>query len=203
MQCCGSGSECGIHRIHMFLGLLDPYPDPLVRSMYRIRFPIRILLSPSKNSKKNLDSYCFVTSFWHFIFENDVNVPSKVISKKLVKKIVFVGVLKVNDENSRIRFRIHKSEAWIRGSRSGSTPKCHGSATLIKRKNTCLAFGPGTQPGPLSQNSIHSCLTLLFFGNLLSFFGNLCIPTRVGHPSMQHDGMSENDTLKSRIPVYK
>ncbi len=36
-----------------------------------------ILLSPSKNSKKNLDSYCFVTSFGLFIFENDVNVPSK------------------------------------------------------------------------------------------------------------------------------
>ncbi len=30
---------------------------------------IRILLSPSKNSKKNLDSYCFVTSFWLFFFE--------------------------------------------------------------------------------------------------------------------------------------
>jgi hypothetical protein len=36
--------------------------------------------------------------------------------------------LKGNDENSRIR--IHLSEAWIRG--SGSTPKCHGSATLLK-----------------------------------------------------------------------
>ncbi len=29
-QCCGSGSE---HRSHMFLGLLDPDPDPLVRGM--------------------------------------------------------------------------------------------------------------------------------------------------------------------------
>ncbi len=28
---------------------------------------IRILLSPCKTSKKNLDSYCFVTSFWLFI----------------------------------------------------------------------------------------------------------------------------------------
>ncbi len=38
--------------------------------------------------------------------------------------------MKVNDENSRNR--IHKSEAWIRGSRSrsGSTPKYRGSATL-------------------------------------------------------------------------
>ncbi len=45
--------------------------------------------------------------------------------------------MKVNDENRRIRIRIririYKSEAWIRGSASasGSTPKCHGSATLI------------------------------------------------------------------------
>jgi hypothetical protein len=33
-----------------------------------------------------------------------------------------------------IRIRIHWSETWIRGSRSGSgsTPKCHGSATLLK-----------------------------------------------------------------------
>ncbi len=34
-QCCGSGSESGIriHLIHMFLGLQDPDPDPLVRGM--------------------------------------------------------------------------------------------------------------------------------------------------------------------------
>ncbi len=31
---------------------------------------------------------------------------------------------------SQIRIRIHWSEAWIRGSGSGSTPKCHGSGTL-------------------------------------------------------------------------
>jgi hypothetical protein len=30
-----------------------------------------------QNSKKNLASYCFVTSFLLFIFENDVNWPSK------------------------------------------------------------------------------------------------------------------------------
>jgi hypothetical protein len=37
-------------------------------------------LSSSKNSKKNLGSYCFVTSFGLFSLQNDVNVPSK--SKK-------------------------------------------------------------------------------------------------------------------------
>jgi hypothetical protein len=41
----------------------------------------------------------------------------------------FVGILKVYDENRRIRIRIHKSDAWIRG--SGSTPKSHGSGTLV------------------------------------------------------------------------
>jgi hypothetical protein len=30
--------------------------------LYEIWIPIRILLSSSKNSTKNLDSYCFVTS---------------------------------------------------------------------------------------------------------------------------------------------
>jgi hypothetical protein len=52
----------------------------------------------------------------------------KVISGKSKKN---VGVLKVNDENSRIRIRINLSEARISGSGSGCTPKCHGSATLV------------------------------------------------------------------------
>jgi hypothetical protein len=55
----------------------------------------------------------------------------KVKSRKpaFKKNQFFVGVLKANDENGRIRVRIHihLSEAWIRGSGSGSTPKCHGS----------------------------------------------------------------------------
>jgi hypothetical protein len=40
----------------MFLGLLDPDPDPLVRGMNLDSFS-------SKNSKKNLDSFRFVTFF--------------------------------------------------------------------------------------------------------------------------------------------
>jgi hypothetical protein len=63
-QCCGSESESG--------------------STCFWASRIRTLLSSRKNSKKNLDSYYFVTLF-----------------------------------------------AWIRGSGSGSTPKCHGSATLL------------------------------------------------------------------------
>jgi hypothetical protein len=45
----------------MFLGLMDPDPDPSVRGMGP--YPD---LDPSitkQKSKKNLDSYCFVTSF--------------------------------------------------------------------------------------------------------------------------------------------
>jgi hypothetical protein len=40
----------------MFLGLLDPDPDPLVRDMDPDQ-------EPSITKKENLDSYCFVTSF--------------------------------------------------------------------------------------------------------------------------------------------
>jgi hypothetical protein len=46
-----------IRRIRMFLALLDPDPDPLVRGMDP---------DPSifkQNGKKNFDSFCFVTSF--------------------------------------------------------------------------------------------------------------------------------------------
>jgi hypothetical protein len=70
-QCCGSvsaGSVC-------FWNLLDREPDPLVNEV-----PIRILLWSSKISKKNLNSYCLVTSLWLFIFEKDVYVASKCIS---------------------------------------------------------------------------------------------------------------------------
>jgi hypothetical protein len=86
-----------IHWIHMFLGLLDPDPDPLVRSM-----------DPDPSIIKQFCYFCL--------------------------NYFFVGVLKVNDENSRIRIqiRIHYSEAWIRGSGSGSTPKCYRSAKLQK-----------------------------------------------------------------------
>jgi hypothetical protein len=57
-----------IHRIHM-LGLLDPDPDPP---------------SSCKNSKKNLDSFDFVTLFDFLSLKNDVNVPSKssTVSRK-------------------------------------------------------------------------------------------------------------------------
>jgi hypothetical protein len=45
-----------IHRIHMFLGLLDPDPDPLVRG---------------------IDSCFFVTLFDFLSLKNDANLASK------------------------------------------------------------------------------------------------------------------------------
>jgi hypothetical protein len=61
----------------MFLGLLDPHPDP----------------DPSINKqkmKKNLDFYCFVTSFWLFIFEEWCKCTFKRNKhKNLVNKNLF------------------------------------------------------------------------------------------------------------------
>jgi hypothetical protein len=63
-------------------------PDPLVRGTD----PDPDL--SSKNSKENLDSYCFVTSLWLFILENDVNVPSKSDKQKNLEiKISFFNFL--------------------------------------------------------------------------------------------------------------
>jgi hypothetical protein len=81
---------------------LDPYVFGPPRSgsgsvsqNSEVRNRIRILLSSSKNSKKNLDSYCSVTVLWLlFVFlslKNDVNVPSKSIKRKNFKnKISFL-----------------------------------------------------------------------------------------------------------------
>ncbi len=75
--------------------------------------------------KKNLDSYCFVTSFWLFIFEKwcKCTFKSNKQTSFFKNKLLFVGILKVNDEKSRIR---------IRGS---------GSATLLFSKLRTLRQG--------------------------------------------------------------
>jgi hypothetical protein len=64
-------------RIRMFLGLLDPDQDPLVRGMD----PDPSILKKEKN-KKNLDSHCFVTSFWLLSLKNYVNVSSNSTGNK-------------------------------------------------------------------------------------------------------------------------
>ncbi len=110
----------------MFLGL--PGPDPLVRGTVRIW--IRIFPSSSKNSKKNLYFYCFVTSLWILIFEEWLNVPSKSTGNKQ-KKLDFLGCLeghwqKEQDpepdpnplvkraKDPRIRIRTNMSQIWTR-----------------------------------------------------------------------------------------
>ncbi len=80
----------------MFVDLPDPNPDPLVRDMDPDPDPSII----KQKNKKNIDSYCYVTLYDFLTLEIDVNVPSKSNKKK---NNFFVGVLKVTDENSRIR----------------------------------------------------------------------------------------------------
>ena len=63
-------------RIHIFLGLPDP--DPLVRGMDPDPDPSITM----QNSKKNLDSYYFVTLFDFLSLKYDVNVPPKSNKQK-------------------------------------------------------------------------------------------------------------------------
>jgi hypothetical protein len=60
-------------RIRMFLGIPDTDPDPLVWGTVRIR----ILLSSSKNSKKNLDPTVLWLLYDILSLKNDVNVASE------------------------------------------------------------------------------------------------------------------------------
>jgi hypothetical protein len=69
-----------------------------------------ILLWSSKNSKKNLDSYCFVTSLWLFSLNIDVNIASKSNNKQKNFKNFFVAVFKVRGTDPRIRIRTKMSQ---------------------------------------------------------------------------------------------
>jgi hypothetical protein len=73
---------------------------------------------------------------------------------------------KIAGSGSRTRIRIHWSEVWIRGSGSGSTPKCHGSATLVFCKlKKCVAdvlcihalCGPWVSTGTVPNRHVDSC----------------------------------------------
>jgi hypothetical protein len=55
---------------------VDPDPDPLVRGMDPDPDPEQDL-SSCNNSKKNLDSYYFVTLFDFLSLKNDANIASK------------------------------------------------------------------------------------------------------------------------------
>ncbi len=68
-------------------------PDPLVlRGTVTDPDPSKFY-HLAKNSKKNTDSYCFVTSLWLFIFEKLCKVASKSKKQKY-----FVAILKITDE---------------------------------------------------------------------------------------------------------
>ena len=73
----------------MFLGLLDP--DPSITGMDLDPAPDSDPPIIMKNSKKNLDSYCFKTPFDHLSLKNDVNLGylQKVIGRKTFFKLVF------------------------------------------------------------------------------------------------------------------
>ncbi len=64
-----------IRRIRMFLGLLDP--DPLEAWL-------QILLSSSKNSKKNLIPTVLLLIFYFLSLKNDINVPSNSKKQKII-----------------------------------------------------------------------------------------------------------------------
>jgi hypothetical protein len=64
------------------LGLPDP--DPLVRGMDPDPAPDPDPSIIMQNSKKNLDSYYFVTLFDFLSLKNDVNVPSKSIGTQKI-----------------------------------------------------------------------------------------------------------------------
>jgi hypothetical protein len=77
----------------MFLSPLDP--DPLVSVQ------IWILLSSSKNSKKNLNSFCFVTSFYFLSLKNVIsksNKQKKIVLVNLGDYFLFLGKLQGADD---------------------------------------------------------------------------------------------------------
>ncbi len=86
-----------IRRIHMFLGLLDPDPDPLVRGTDPDPF-----YHQEKIARKTLiPTFCDFFLTFNLLKLCKCTVPSK--SRKTFFKLVFFGVWKVSDENSRIR----------------------------------------------------------------------------------------------------
>jgi hypothetical protein len=68
------------HRIHMFLGLLDPDPDLLVRCMDPDPDPSII----KQKCKKNLSFTVLCILFDFLSLKNDVKVPSKSNMQKIL-----------------------------------------------------------------------------------------------------------------------
>ncbi len=87
----------------LWIQMILVLPDPDTTLFVRIW--IWILQSFSKNSKKNLYFYCFVSSLWLLSMKDNVNVSSKS-NKQKKTWIIFCGFLTVTDEKSRRQIRI-------------------------------------------------------------------------------------------------
>jgi hypothetical protein len=81
-----------------------------------LRIRIRILPSSSKSNKKNLDSYCFVTSWWLLSLKIYASKSNKKKKFREKKNNYLVVILKVTGENSRIMIwiRIRGADPGIR-----------------------------------------------------------------------------------------
>ncbi len=82
----------------MFLGLSDS--NRLVRGTDLDPDPSII----KQKSKKNLDSYCFVTSLLLFVFEKLIKYSFKTVRTK--KNYFYCSLLK--DKNGRLWIRVHR-----------------------------------------------------------------------------------------------
>ncbi len=137
----------------MFLNFLDLQPDP----QFFLTAPDPDPSINKQKMKKNLDFYCFVTSLRLFL-----NLQKGISIKTQRKRLLFVGVLKVTQEKSRIRIRIRnricQSQEQIRGSgsasASGSLPICHGFRTLPISKGLFLEKVDGNNQGTLFKGII-------------------------------------------------
>jgi hypothetical protein len=152
---------------------------------------LQVLPLLSKNFKKNLDLYCFVTSLWLFILKNDVNVP---VSRIRIRIRMFYA--------SRIRIRILLSEVWVRG--SGSAEKCHGSVTLDISITVLYILNRRRRGGARGAGSTATCRTGARASTTPSTWGRASpapsAPSRVGSFSLQVSlfaclGAGEYDTV--------
>ncbi len=119
------------------LAVPDPDPPKLNDTISSIfRSPIMLLGSvsdpdpTSRNSKKNLYLYCFVSSLWLFSVNNDLNVQylQKVISQINLKKLFLLAFWR-----SLTKRAGSGSVSQRYGSRgSGFVPKCHESGTASR-----------------------------------------------------------------------
>ncbi len=100
------GLRIRIRRIHMFLSLLNPDPDPLVRCTYQAKI-VRQTLIPTD----------LLLLFDFLSLKNDVNVPSKSNKQKKFKKII----------SFLLAYWRSMTKIAGSGSESGSIRQRHGS----------------------------------------------------------------------------